>query len=259
MPNNSLILPTGWGDDPMSEFQARAFNNELATYVQAPQWQQIMLDVEMVLQKCTSHVIQRIIRTNEPSAILLFLTAHNQYLASARLVSSGHCLATYPTGRAVVESAIYSWYLSTNQEAASRWNNKPVAQDELRHWNNEFRFSSLTKSLASINKGTAEWAKYLHQTAIDFGAHPNKDALYSNMKIENSEDRGVSIKMMYLHEWDALFISTAKFAVETGMIAIQLFAFGFPDDGKSLNLTEDLRRLTVNLRRLQEAVNLDSL
>lgn len=178
MPNNSLILPLGWGSDLLSEFQTKAFENELATYVQVPRWQRVLLDVEMVLQKCASHVIQQIIRADEPSAILLFLTAHNQYLASVRLVSSGHCLATYPTGRAVVESALYSWYLSTNPEAASRWNNKPDNRDELKCWSNEFRVSSLTKRLAPINKGTAEWAKYLHQTAIDFGAHPNRDALY---------------------------------------------------------------------------------
>lgn len=79
------------------------------------------------------------------------------------------------------------------------------------------------------------------------------------MKIEDTEDGGVNIKMVHLHEWDALSIATAKFVVETGMFAIQLFALGFPDDERSLNLTEDLRRLTINLKSLQEAANLDGL
>ncbi len=252
MSNKFLLLPKGWGNDLLSEFQTRAFKNELATYVQAPQWRQALLDVETVLHKCASHSIKQVLRTDEPSAILLFLTAHNQYLASVRSVSAGHCLATYPTGRAAVESALYSWYLSTHPEAAHRWNNKPTDKDELKRWGNEFKFSSLTKNLHAINKGAADWAKYLHQVAIDFGAHPNRDALYSNMGIENREGGALSIKMMYLHQWDTFFISTAKFAVETGMIVIRLFALGFPDDEKALNLAQDLERLTANLKNLQE-------
>lgn len=259
MPSNNkpFVLPKGWGDDLLSQFQARAFENELATFANAPQWQQALLDVETVLQKCSSHAINLVLKTNEPSSILLFLTAHNQYLASVRSVSAGHCLAAYPTVRAAVESALYSWYLSTNTEAALRWNNKPTNKTELRCWGNEFRFSPLTKTLGTIDKGLADWARYLHQLAIDFGAHPNKDALYSNMEHEQSEDGTVTIKMVYLHKWNPFFISTARFAIETGMIVARLFALGFPDAGQTLGLTQDINRLVANLSHLQKTTNLE--
>jgi hypothetical protein len=258
MQNKSLLLPKGWGNDLLSEFQTKAFENELATYVHAPQWRQALLDVETVLHRCATHVIKKMLRTDDASAILLFLTAHNQYLASARSVSAGHCLATYPTGRAAVESALYSWYLSVNPEAAQRWNNKPTDRDELKRWRNEFKFASLTKNLHAIDKRAADWAKYLHQIAIDFGAHPNRDALYSNMKIEDGEDGAFTIKMMYLHQWDAFFISSAKFVVETGMIAIRLFSLGFPEDEKTLNLAQDQERLTTYLKHLLETTELEA-
>lgn len=249
-------MPEGWGDDLLTNFQSIAFQNELATFAHVPQWQEMLLDVATVLNKCSSYAIKLVYKTDEPSAILLFLTAHNQYLASVRSVSAGQCLAVFPIGRATVESALYSWYLSINIEAALRWNNKPANKNELKQWGNEFRFSSLTKKLCAIDKRLANWAKYLHQFAIDFGAHPNKDALYSNMEQKQGEDGLITFKMVYLHPWNPLSISTAKFTIETGMFAIRLFAFGFPQAEQFLNLSQDVNRLENNLTHLQKQPNL---
>lgn len=249
-------LPKGWGDDILSEFQTIAFGNELATFVHAPQWQKGLLDVAAVLQKCSSYAMQNILTSEEPSALLLFLTAHNQYLASVRSVTAGHCLAAYPTGRATVEAALYGWYLSNSKDAALRWNNKPPEREELKIWAKEFSFSTLTGKVSAIDKGLADWAKYLHQLAIDFGAHPNKDSLYSNMEHEDGVDGALTIKMVTLHPWNAFSISTAKFTIETGMNAIKFFALGFPDGKQTLNLTQDLNRLTNNLLHLQNTTKL---
>lgn len=187
---------------------------------------------------------------------MLFLAANNQFLASVRSVSAGHCLATYPTGRATVENALYGWYLSNTPEAAQRWNNKPNDKDGLRNWNKEFKFSVLTKKLSAIDNCLPEWANYLHQTAIDFGAHPNRDALYSNMVMESGENEGLVIKVVTLHPWNALSISTMKFTIETGMIATRLFEMSFSEASQQLNLREDLFRLTRNLSSLQDATKL---
>jgi hypothetical protein len=251
MTDKPFVLPEGWGDDPLSQFQITAFGNELATFANAPQWQQMLRDVARVLNKCSSYAIKLVLKVEEPSAILLFLTAHNQYLASVRSVSAGHCLAAYPTGRASVESALYSWYLSTETEAAHRWNNKPNDKNALRKWGQEFKFQSLTKVLYQIDNGLAEWAKYLHQTSIDYGAHPNKDALYSNMEFEQDGDGAETIKILYLHPWNTFSIATAKFVIETGMIGIRFFALSFPDGEQTLSLTQDINKLAANLSYLQ--------
>lgn len=252
----SFDLPKGWGDDLLSEFQTIAFENELATFVHAPQWQQGLLDVATVLQKCSSYAMKSILNSEDPSALLLFLTARNYYLASVRSVTAGHCLAAYPIGRATVEAALYGWYLSSNKDAALRWNNKPTKREELKVWAKEFNFSNLTKNVSEVNEELAKWAKHLHQLAIDFGAHPNKDALYSNIVHEDGEDGAVIIKMVTLHPWNFLSISTTKFTIETGINAIKFFALGFPEGAQTLSLTQDLNRLTKNLSDLQDTIKL---
>jgi hypothetical protein len=252
MTNNSIVQPVGWGDDLLSNFQGIAFNNELATFVHAPEWQKALLDVATVFNKCSSYAIDHILKTDEPSALLLFLTAYNHHLASVRSVSAGHCLPTYPTGRATLESALYGWYLSTDKDAALRWHNKPANKHELREWGNEFKFSSLTKRVGEIDNGLAAWAIYLHQVAIDFGAHPNKDALYSNMEHEHGKD-ALTIKMVTLHPLNQFSIGTMKFTAEIGMIAIRFFALAFPSGLQTLNLAQDIARLANNLAHLQRS------
>ncbi len=258
MTTNTIIQPERWGEDHLSEFQSIAYKNELATFANAPQWQEALLDVATALKKCTLYAIEQVPKTNEPSALLLFLTANNQYLASARSASAGHCLPVYPTGRATVESALYGWYLSTNLEDAQLWNSKPAENEARKEWGKKFRFSSLAGKLKTFDEGLAEWAKYLHQVAIDFGAHPNKDALYSNMELYEDKDKA-HINVLFLHPLNQFSIGTMKFTVETGMFAIRLFALGFPDGSRALNLDQDIDRLTKKLVHLQEVTKFEQL
>lgn len=254
MSNNPFVYPVGWGDDLLSQFQTIAFENELSTFAHAPQWQKGLLDVTTVLHKCSSYALNLVSKSEEPSALLLFLSAHNLYLASIRSVSAGHCLAVYPTGRATIESALYGWYLSTDSEAALRWNNKPTNKGSLRTWGNEFKFSSLAKKLGTIDGGLVEWAKYLHQGAIDFGAHPNKDALYTNIEKKQGENGEVLLRMLFLHPWNNFSIGATKFTIETGMFVFRLFGLGFPDAERLLNLTQDFSRLKKSLADLQKTI-----
>jgi hypothetical protein len=221
--------PPGWGDDPLSHFQSVGIQNEFATFANAPSWHKVQSAIAADLAKCSDYAITNVLKADDPSALLLFMTAHNQFLASARLAASGQCLPAYPTGRAAMESALYGWYLARNPGAAKRWHDKPTDRAALKAWNAEFKFSALTSALSKTSEDAAKWAKYLHQTSIDFGAHPNKEALYSNMAHKRGADGSSTLEMTFLHTWRAFSVSTTKFVIETGMFAISLFARAFPD------------------------------
>lgn len=228
--------PTGWGEDYLSHFQSISIENEFATFANAPSWHKTLSAIAADLSKCSDYAIANILKTDDPSALLLFITAHNQFLAAARLAASGQCLAAYPIGRAAMESALYGWYLAENPSAAQRWHDKPTDRAKLKTWNDEFKFSALRLELSKTNRDTAEWAKYLHQTSIDFGAHPNKEALYSNMMHERRADGGSILQMIFLHTWRAFSVSTTKFVIETGMFAVSLFGRAFPDAERTYGL-----------------------
>lgn len=127
---------------------------------------------------------------------------------------------------------------------------KPTEREKLKVWNAEFRFSALTSALSNSSEDAAKWAKYLHQTAIDFGGHPNKEALYSNMAHVHRGSGDSILQMVFLHEWKSLSISTTKYVIEIGMFTISLFARAFPDGERAHGLLESAASHARNLRAL---------
>lgn len=228
----ALAFPPGWGNDTLSDFQSIAIQNEFATFTGAAPWYSALSAVTTDLGKCSEYAISIVTKIDDPTAPLLFMTAHNLFLASARLVTSGHCLPVHPTGRAGVESALYGWYTALHPGAGKRLHDKPTEGEALRTWNKEFKFSALAKALAKSSPETSEWAKYLHQTAIDLGAHPNKGGLYSDMLHEDLGSGRQLLQMSFLNKWNNNSIAATKFVLETGIFSLELFARAFAEAEK---------------------------
>lgn len=233
---NLIEFPSGWGNDTLSNFQKGALLNEFTTFANTNSWHTALSAVADDLQNCSTHAFSSIPTAENPAASLLFMTAHNFYLASSRLVTSGHCLPIHPICRAGIEAALYGWYIARHPDAGDRWHNKPADHKALKAWNDEFRFSSLTRALSKSNKEAAEWAKYMHQSAIDFGAHPNKNGIYSDISPVDLGNGRTALQMDFLNKWNNNSIASTKFVIETGIFSIVLFANAFPDADKMYGL-----------------------
>ncbi|TPG77321.1 hypothetical protein [Pseudomonas arsenicoxydans] len=242
--------PAGWGQDHLTHFQSVAIQNEFATFVHDPLWQKLLSNISADLSKCCDYASANIAKSLDPSALLLFMTANSHFLASTRLVASGLCLSSHATIRAAVESALYGWYLAVTPGAAQRWYNKPTERRELRKWGNEFKFGALNSVLSETFEGAAAWAKHLHQATIDFGAHPNRDALYSNLTEIDRADGSSVLRFTLLHPCGTFAIMTTKLLVETGMLALGLFGRAFPDADRTHGFVNATVGYAQNLQAL---------
>lgn len=245
--------PVGWGQDHLTQFQSLAIQNEFSTFVHDPLWQKLLSNIAADLSKCCEYASANIVNSDAPSALLLFMTANSHFLASARLVGSGLCLSSHATIRAAVESALYGWYLAVTPGAAERWYNKPgerSERSERRAWGKEFQFSALNSVLSETFEGAAEWAKHLHQATIDFGAHPNRDALYSNLTHIDRADGSSVLRFTLLHPGGTFAIMTTKLLIETGMLAVSLFGRAFPDADRAHGFTNAAAGYAKDLQAL---------
>lgn len=223
MSNVSREFPEGWGNDVLSGFQLVAMGNELATFVHEPRWQGLLSTIATALNECAESIL-RIFEGELSPGPLFFMSAHNQYLAAARLALSGQCAGAFPTGRAAVEFALYGWRLSTDVDAMKRWHEKPEEKANRRKWGREFSFGELAQALALSDGNLAEWAKHLHEAAIDFGSHPNVAGLYAGVEHVVDNERGaISSKISYLHGMDDFSLWTMKFVAEVGICVLSFF------------------------------------
>ncbi|MFM0090138.1 hypothetical protein PQR46_24850 [Paraburkholderia sediminicola] len=245
-----LLSPAGWGSDALSHFQALAAQNEQAMFVHAPEWHRAFSGIAADLSRCTDYAISSLLSSGDPAARLLFATAHNQYLAAARMAASGQSVATYPLGRAAFESALYGWYLEGDIEASKRWHHKPTDKKLLGEWSREFKFSNLAGKLLERHADGVKWAKWLHQTAIDFGAHPNKESLYANMDSHRDDDGRTVLQLKFLHELNMASLLANKFVLEAGMFTITLFSMSFPDADRALRLSNAAATHALTLQSL---------
>ncbi|MBF6989421.1 hypothetical protein [Cupriavidus sp. IK-TO18] len=248
-----IPTPPHWGRDNLSEFATKAFSNEMATFVQETAWYSLLVSLDATLKECAGQVMREVVvAQDEPIGRLLFLQAHSQYIATARSAAAGHCAAVFPVGRAAVEAACYAWHIIADPSAAQRWQDKSQDRDALRIWNREFSFGSICREIGEQHAGTATWARYIHQTAIDHGAHPNQHALFGNMVHVAREDGGLELGMTYLHGWGLEFLNAAKFAVEVGMLVVRLFELALPLSAVPLQTAARLTQARTLLSALIE-------
>lgn len=220
--------PHGWGDDNLSRFQHTAFANELWSYVND-------FAFNNLLTECDSFIFESLLkaapknRENASIGVLLFISSHNHYRASARLCLSGQYLPVYPIARACVENAVYGWLLTTNPKLEEIWLNKPKKTDmkAIKDWNHTFSFSRITKLIGQQDKVLERLLKQNYQTAIDFGAHPNKAALSSNLIRRNEE--GVDLfSLGYLHSQGKIIPYTSSFMLEISLSLLVLIRQAYP-------------------------------
>lgn len=253
--SNTIKCPEGWGNDSLSRFKEIAFTNEMSSFVHEKKWQDIIIKLSEILEKCSKHAMGEIGKNeNEGVAYMLFMAAHNNYLALTRCSAAGHCLPSYPIGRASIEFAMYGWYLSAFPDAIAKWHDKPDANNykspkeyksDLQKWNSEFQFSKINLKLKEEVEELHDWAKFLYQNAIDLGGHPNTDSIYTSIGVEKN-----LLSVNYLHAWDDLLQLTMKFTIEVGLFVISMFAISFRMADTDLNLTEYATVLAEELKIL---------
>lgn len=239
-------VPKGWGKDKLSAFAEGAIHNEMATYAHpnTAGWHDTMNRLAVSLTKCSEKVLVGVTSHYDAIARMLFLQAHSQYLGAARAASSGHCIVAYPVGRAAIESAFYAWYLISDLSAVARWLDKPAGHKEKRQWSSEFSVSSIAAKFAAISAdaaNAAEWGKFLHQSAIDEGAHPNEQALFGNMQVSDEDGQ---FRSTFLHGHGLQFVNAAKFAIETGMFVLRMFEFALPAVAEELGVGAQNQSIT---------------
>ncbi len=248
MSNNhkSIELPQNWGGDFLSSFQQTAFQNEISSFFYESKWVKIINDIANMLSHISQTVLHCINENNE-TPVLLTISSFNHYLAAARLTISGHCLPSYPIIRSSIEFSMYSWYLNNNPQAVAQWHNKPTEKKAMRKWSQKFSFTAINTTLSIKDSDFSRWAEYIYQTAIDFGGHPNKEALYSNIVID-----GQVVSLNILHEINDTSLLNLKTTTETGLFLIKMNLMIFMNLLDASVIEPQLQEFTDRLAELQQ-------
>lgn len=210
--------PASWGDDEISKFLNAVRNNEYATFANYQGEIRRLIDLDVWYRKA----IDGLNHSNDWFAGFFLLRGHSNLLAACRMGWSGQIPECYAMLRSCLENALYGLYLARNSNSRETWLRRHDSDAYRRKVKDEFKIRTMLDLAKSTDKNEGNVAELLYDRTIDYGAHPNEQALMQVLQI-NDKDKHIEFKMFYL-EGDSIQLKLAlKTTAQVGVCSLSLF------------------------------------
>ncbi len=214
----SFHPPASWGSDKLSTFFDDTRNNEYATFVNCQDEIRRLIDLDAWFRKA----IDGFNYSNDWFAGFFLFRAHSNFLAACRMAWSGQIPECYALLRCCVEHALYGLHMARNPNSCETWLRRHDSDAHRRKVKDEFKIRAMLEFAKSIDTKEGNAAELLYDRTIDYGAHPNEQALMQVLQI-NEKVEPVEFKMIYL-EGDSIQLRLAlKTTAQVGVCSLSLF------------------------------------
>jgi len=117
----------------------------------------------------------------DPISGFLSMNSYQLLLNAVQQALSGHLVTVFPIIRTALESACYAYLTAHNEEMVQVWLNRHKSESALQKCRKLFSVKKASNELKSISPEMAEYVMAHYEAAIDYGAHPNKKAVFSHL------------------------------------------------------------------------------
>ncbi|MEI8218119.1 MAG: hypothetical protein WCG51_03615 [Elusimicrobiota bacterium] len=237
------LKPKGWGNDDLTEFFDASRMNSFATFVQFyPEYSKI-LDIDNEFKKISNNLDQ----SENQFCVFLLHRSHSAYRASAQLAISGQIPEAYMVLRGCLENALYGFYFHFYHDALSVWLDRNSSDKAKQKVKNEIRPAGMLKLLKEKNKDLGNIATSLYDMMIDYGAHPNPNAIRKNMSIFKETDGTIVYRSKLLSGNTPELHQCIELVSRTGVCCLQIFMQIYKERFDSLDITARLNKISVGL------------
>lgn len=186
-----------------------------------------------------------------PVPAFLGLNSYFSFLAAVRLATCGHVHAVFSVLRTGLESAIYSFAMSRDEDKISIWINRDTDDVARRKCRAAFGpVKHVLKELMAEDPDGGEYVDSLYEQAIDHGAHPNPAGLFNHVK-PREDDGGSHWKFDLTCAYGA-----GTFEVEHALLVCGEYGTGIALlNAKSLNSHLDAESLTQRFQQAHDLKN----
>jgi hypothetical protein len=234
--------PKGWNEDPLSEFLDMALNNTFATYQQLQGYFRRISDVDRIFLRLLENL-------NDPEHLVspLFLfRAHSSYRAAARLAFSGQVPESYSLTRACLENALYALFFAHEPAAFDIWLKRQEDEAARKKIRREFTVGRFLGLLEGKEPTLGKNARTMYERTIDYGAHPNPQAIFSSLSIEETETE-LSVDTNYLMGNTMPLHVALKTVATVGILTLEIAELVFPERFTKLGIRGPLEGVKQGL------------
>jgi hypothetical protein len=199
-------VPERWCVSELTKFFDLIENNGIASFVGMQQLFEVLEGIDEALISNTPKIFHQVEGSQVISA-RLYARAFSAYRAAARLAVGGQVYESVTLRRSILEHAVYAWACGHSQTHRDAWIARPVGAPERKSVRNLFRWSSLMKLLATVDKQLQQNIGVDYDYSIDFGAHPNVEGVDLSSAFIESGARETTINTFYAHGQDAIALA----------------------------------------------------
>lgn len=234
--------PVDWGGDVLTDFLQTAENNSVARFANRPEDFALLAEIDAIFRL----VVDSLDNTPEWFEAFFLLRSHSAYLATVRLAASGQATESYATSRQCLEFALYGFYLFRHKNLQKDWLSRTeseAARDKVRRI---FKTKDMFAQLNADDPKHGKAAKALYERTIDYGAHPNEQAITTTMKFVH-EDKKRIMQALYMHGDDNQTQVASKTTAQVSVTSICIFRNVFKHRYDIIGVTDKLDTIKKKL------------
>jgi hypothetical protein len=235
--------PPGWGKDKLTEFLDYAQHNTFATFVNFKGIFNRLGAIDTAFWKA----IESGHNAEEWFSVFFLLRAHASYLGAVRLALSGEAAESYMVLRGCLENSLYGLHIYSKPDTAALWLKRDEGPKGLGKCKAEFTIANVFSSLKKADPRVSDVAHGLYDRAIEYGAHPNPQALLTNLRADDVENRGRKFTLTYLGGDSPSLRLCLKTTAQVGVCSLMIFRIVLKARFDILGISDDLEKLRRNL------------
>jgi hypothetical protein len=179
-------------------------------------------------------------------ASFFLVRSHSAYLAGVRLALSGQVPEAYMVLRGSIESALYGFYVARKPSVCEVWLRRDEDDAAKKKVIREFKVSNLFQVLELEDNKLKEIARLLYERTIDYGGHPNQQALLSVMK-QQSKEAVTTFQSAYMIGNEPALKLCLKSCAQIGTCALSIMYLVFRERFDLLGASHELENLKKGL------------
>ena len=154
--------------------------------------------------------------------------------------------------RATLEAALYSLHISEDTANFEAWASRNDSEDALDKCKKAFLYVKVKATLRQRNSELSTIAESIYEDSIDFGAHPNQQAIFGDLTLRRTET-AVEIFLHHIvspetNSYKLAMLSTARVGLCVLLISLEVFP-----SCKTAEVAEVIERLQSELYPSQDA------
>lgn len=189
-----------------------------------------------------------ILKGSENISELFFLhKTRSLFLSAVRIGLGGQSSDVYPLVRAMLESALYAWFIKQEPSRFAIWIGRLSGGDSRVKARNLFTFGNIIKEFQVAHPQMAEVVRETYDFHIDFGAHPNASGVISGIDLREIESF-TELRFNLTHSWERdSFHAATKEIARTGVGALEIFRLMFPEKFKAAGFDQRIMQVMQGL------------